>query len=298
MQAEQELIKEDLVIDSQTLIIMSYFDCLPALQNIKRLHISFGSVSSVQYCYLSWDHPCIKNLMRWIESACNIIFEADGFIDNENIFVKAFSRDFIAGCNIAKEQGFPFLTSEGASSLYQAVMEDDVLKDIDFVSIPAVCNFCGKTQPSVANRMLYQLLTGCTFISFSAETILEQIESHNYCVSLDLMRPFLICKSDYDMRSFSNVYLQAIYRLHETHLEAAISLARIILNDAVRIWRRGAYYRETATKLVDADIHKRLLEIDIYVAQIVDGIIRILPNMPEDLSVLCTELRQLVLDEE
>lgn len=93
--------------------------------------------------------------------------------------------------------------------------------------------------------MIYRLLTGCTFVSFSASTIIEQIEN-DYPVSLDAMHPFLICKSDHDMKSFADVYLQAINSLYSQNKVSAIKLAEIIIEDAFRVWRRGTTYSAMA----------------------------------------------------
>ncbi len=296
LQLEQALIKEHLVVDAQTLIFMSYYGCLSALQSITCLHINFGSVATLQYCYLSWDHPCIKDLMRWIESTDNIVFEADGFINDENVLTKTLSRDFVAGCNIAQKNKVPFLYLDAVASTYQAVPEIGIPENLSFISIPALCEFFGQTQPRLKDQMLYRLLTGGNFIGFSADTIIEQVQSHNFEVSYDLIQPFLICKSDYDMRSFSDVYLQAINRLQKLHPESAAFLAEIILNDTARVWRRGTYYRVTANNYADNDARNRSRAIAFYVARIVAGIKQILPCMSNELSSLCSELQRLVLE--
>lgn len=55
------------------------------------------------------------------------------------------------------------------------------------------------------------------FISFSATTVFEQIKSNDFQVSEELLQPFLICKSDYNMQSFSK----------EENKAAAIALSEI-----------------------------------------------------------------------
>lgn len=82
-------------------------------------------------------------------------------------------------------------------------------------------------SPKIKRQIIYRLLTGCTFVSFSASTIIEQIVENDYSVSRDAMHPFLICKSDYDMKSFADVYLQAINSLYSQNKVSAIKLAEI-----------------------------------------------------------------------
>lgn len=52
LQEEYTHIGEHLVVDAQTLIILAFFDCLPALQCVKYLHITFSSIATLQYQYL------------------------------------------------------------------------------------------------------------------------------------------------------------------------------------------------------------------------------------------------------
>lgn len=129
--------------------------------------------------------------------------------------------------------------------------------------------------------MLYQLLKGCTFISFDADTILEQIRIHEFTVSQDFLAPFLICKSDYDMESFALVFLQAINALKSKHGDVATSLAKVVLDDAICVWRRGTYYREIAQNYNDSNAHERAMRIFNYVREILVGIKEIFPGSAE-----------------
>ena len=76
-----------MVVDAQTLIILAHYDCLAALQCVKHLHITFRSVVTLQYQYLSWNCPQIQSLMDWLQSSNNIVYEADGFIAEDEIIV-------------------------------------------------------------------------------------------------------------------------------------------------------------------------------------------------------------------
>lgn len=280
LQREYAHIEDHLVVDAQTLVILAHYDCLPALQCVKYLHISFSSVATLQYQYLSWNYPWINSLMKWLQSADNIVFEADGFVEESNIS-EIFSRDFITGCNVARKKNIPFLFSDVLAFKLQMTPDEKMLTGIDFISIPALCNRFGIEHKSQKNQMLYRLLKGCTFISFDADTILEQIRIHDFNVSLDFLAPFLICKTDYDMESFAIVYLQAINTLKSMHGDAAISLAKVVLDDTIRVWRRGTYYRESAQNYNDSNAFERSAKIFKYVREILVGIKKIFPGTAE-----------------
>ena len=119
---------------------------------------------------------------------------------------------------------------------------------------------------------------------------------HEFNVSADFLSPFLICKSDYDMESFAIVYLQAIHRLNDVHEDAAISLAKIILDDTFRVWRRGTYYRETAKNYDDSQALEKATRILHYVRTVLAGIKEIFPNDAEKWQQY-TELKSIVLRE-
>lgn len=280
LQEEYTHIGEHLVVDAQTLIFLAFFDCLPALQCVKYLHITFSSVATLQYQYLSRNYAQINSLMKWFQSSDNIIFEADGFVKESKI-LDIFSRDFVAGCNVAHEKNIPFLFSDISAFQLQNIPDGGIPPDIVFISIPALCKRFGLEHKSQKNRMIYELLKGCTFISFDADAILEQICIHEFNVSEDYLVPFLICKTDYDMESFAIVYLQAIARLNKIHSDAAISLAKVILDDTARIWRRGTYYRETARYNNDRNALDRSKRISKYVVNILQGIKKIFNGTEE-----------------
>ena len=273
IQQECQFISDHIVVDAQTLLILSHYKCLPVLQHVKHIHIPFSTVATLQQQHLSWNTLCIQSLLDWLRTADNIIYEADGFISN-NELLNIFSRDFLAGCSIAHREHYPFLYTDAFIVAFQELANQWAFQDIDFVSIPALCNL-NLVGKKVQNQMVYNLLTGCRFISFSAETILDQIVSHDFNISADYLKPFLICRSDYDMDSFSRVYLLTIASLKRTHTNAAISFAKIILDDTFRIWRKGIYYRENRIHL---QAHERANRISNYVRNILGGIEELFPD--------------------
>ena len=146
--------------------------------------------------------------------------------------------------------------------------------------------------------MLYKLMQYGEFISFSATTVFEQIKSNDFQVSEKLLQPFLICKSDYNMQSFSGVYLGAIHLLKEANKAAAIALSEIVMRNTMQIWRRGTYYRETLKKMPNDDVVQvRAFSILKYAGSIITGMRQIWTTMPKEISSLCDELQRIIADE-
>lgn len=294
LEDEKNLITDALVVDAQTLIIMAYYGCLKVLQKIKCIHISYGSIATLQYCYISSESDYIVELIKWLTSTNNITYDPDGFIDEDSIPTKAFSRDFISGCNLALRNKIPFLYYDHLARKLKSAVEIGIPKEIQFISIPALCYLIERDHPNELSQMLYNLLKGCAFISFSADTIIYQISKNNYQVSKKILEPFLICKSSYDMESFAAVYLQSIYRLQKDHLDSSIVLAKIIISDASRVWRRGTHYRDMAESFSDSDAMHKATAIHSYVSSIFKGVRGIFLNLPRELIEPCAALERLV----
>lgn len=197
LQNEENSIGQNVVADALTLIILAFYDCLSVLQSIEHIHMNYGSLNILQNFYLSINYPCVNHLLKWIESTDNIIFHPDGFIEDDSIVVKALSKNFIACCAIAKDRNIPFLYSDPVAYAFTESSEVNTLQKAVFVSNPALCSYYGQIHPKERDQMLYRLLKGRSFVSFSARTIIEQIESNDNIVSYEVIRPFIICKSDY-----------------------------------------------------------------------------------------------------
>ena len=93
-QLEENWIGSDIVVDAQTLVIMAVCDCLPALQLIKHVHISYSSITVLQYFYLSnnFGFMAIEVLMDWLSSENTVILEPDGIVDINDTLVQGFSK--------------------------------------------------------------------------------------------------------------------------------------------------------------------------------------------------------------
>jgi len=299
-QIEENWVGSDIVVDAQTLIIMAACDCLPSLQMIGHVHISYSSMDILQYRYLSNNFGLIfiEELMDWVNSEKTVILEPDGMIDINDTFVQGFSKDFFIGCNIAERLNIPFLCADILAISLQDSLDSPIPKDIRFITLPVLCKVFRRNRPDLSAQMLYKLMQCGEFISFSASTVFEQIKGHNFQVSDELLQPFLICKSDYNMQSFSEVYLGAIYMLKEENETATIALSKAILSNTMTIWRRGTYYRESLKKMPnDNTMRVRAISILKYTCSIVVGMEQIWPTMPKQIGDLCDGLREVVADE-
>ena len=299
-QLEESWVCNDIVVDAQTLIIMAACGCLPSLQMMEHVHISYSSIAILQYCYLSNNFGLIfiEELMDWVNSEKTVVLEPDGMIDINDTFVQALSKDFFIGCNIAERFNIPFLCADILAVFLQNFSDSPISKDVRFITLPVLCKVFGRNQPDLSSQMLYNLMKYGEFISFSASTVFEQIKSHNFQVSDEILHPFLICKSDYNMQSFSGVYLSAIYMLKEENETSAIDLSKTILSNTMQIWRRGTYYRESLKKMPnDSIVLARALSILKYTCSIIVGMEQIWTTMPKQIRNLCDELREVVADE-
>jgi hypothetical protein len=276
-------INRSIVTDALTLIVMAYHDSLDVFENFEYVYINYRSITTIQQAYLSGEYPLISKLLDWIQTADNIVLEADGFIDEEDQNVKLFSADYVACCNIAIKRDSPFLYCDRLAPIVQAMSDPTISPEVQFVSIPAVCNRVFALTPERLNELLYCYLKDCTFVSFRAETILHQIQKQNYVFSKEQLAPFMFCDTNCDMHSFANVYLITIKELYAKDLKAANDFTCIVLEDAYRIWRKGTYYRIMAEEYADISAYSKAQSIAKYVTEILQGIADIFAVMDGNL---------------
>lgn len=295
LEEEIKMINGELVVDSLTLLIMSYFNCLDSLESLNKIYITYSSLYEIRHYYLSYGFPFIVKIMQWIETCDNILFVQDGFNDADSLITKSFSRSFIASCNTSRDYNIPFLYCDALPKTLKSFDFDKTIFNTNFISIPAICNYYEKLKGKSISQMLYKLLSGTTFISFKANTIIDIISENDYEVTENLIKPFLTCKSDYDMNSFANVYLSAIFLLKGKHLEAANSLTEIILNNAIKIWNRGQYYRFLLERNnEDLCIKNKVASISNYVKTLLHGVDKIFETPTDNISSLTSQLKELI----
>lgn len=214
----------------------------------------------------------------------NIVYEADGFVEEDNIS-QLFSHSFVSCCNIAVKNSVPFLYCDVIARKFQSVPGLNFFPQVTFVSIPAICNKMFATEPERLSDALYSFLQDCTFVSFRAETILCQIRKQNYVIIKEYMASFMFCDTACDMSSFARVYLGAIRQLVTEEYDAAVDLANIVIEDAVRIWRRGTYYRQIQMREPISEAAIKAYSIEQYIFEILRGIEDIFESLPKGASI-------------
>lgn len=276
-------IGQSIVVDGLTLVIIAYHGCLSVLDGFEHVYVNYRSVATVQQWFLCYGFTSLSEVLTWFQTASNVIFEPDGFIDDENPITEMFSGDFVACCNIASNRKIPYLYCDMTARNFQRIAELRIAPDVEFVSIPAACYKSFAKNAEKLSDALYSLLKDSTFINFNANTILHQIRKQNYNVSTELMAPFMFCTTACDMHSFANVYLSAIAVLERENPDAAVKLAGIILEDAFKIWKRGTYYRQLIESIPNAVAEYKANATSKYVLEILQGMEQIFDILPGEL---------------
>ena len=279
------------MVDAQTLIIMMMFSCIEALRYIDTVYVNAGSIDYLQYVCFSSHNTYALNALKFVCNSENIHIIADGFT-KENSIEDIFGTNFNVCCTLSRNLDIPFLYHDMLAKVLQI---SNILIDskIKIISIRAICGYIQTTNENIAEQWYYNLLHGCTFISYNANTIIYQIKANNYEITDKLLQPFMFCKSDYDMDSFATVYCAVIRRLIPEHLEAAEKLADMVIRDTIRVWRRGQYHRMNSGMYPEhkekADkIKKYAMTISISIKTILPH--PSLPSLNDNTALLISEL--------
>ncbi len=283
-------IPDEMVVDAQTLIFSTVFGGFDAIKLVPRLYMNYGSIDEVQQTYLTNGTQSLRDLLSWLKIANNITFIEDGFIDLEKTVVAAFSKNFVSCCNIAQRRAIPYLYYDQIASKVKSIPELGIPNSIKFVTLPSVCFNKLKAMPEKLAAVLYSLLKCCSFVSFTSDTIVQIIKSNNNVVTDELMKPFMCCNSNCDMISFANVYLGAVRRIKQTNQDTGLQLAKIVLTDAKKVWRRGDYYRMVYAKYNDVASGMKAKVINQYLQAIVNGFRDIYDAVPTDIGLLLSDL--------
>ena len=242
LELEKSLTNDDIFVDALTLIVMKRYGCLEILNNIKKVHICYSTISYLQSFIGSLDAHYVIDILKWLEEAENIVFEVNGY-KFDSLSPGFFSDEFLACCNAAVIKQIPILSVEPVVKLIQQHNLEIIPKGLLTVSLPGVCYKVLQNKPQELENTLYNLLSECKFICFRADTILFQIKNRDYVIDKTALDRFFICDTTCDMISFANVYCGVINRLFEINVKAANDFTELVLKDSIRIWKRGSYYR-------------------------------------------------------
>lgn len=248
----KKMIGEHIIVDTLTLIVLYRYGCLEALKKIRNIHICYSTLARMQDYYQTSNAGYVEKLLGWIRQAPNIVWESDGYL-NDSYVSNVFQNDFLSSCRAASEKNIPLLTLETSMEQIALLDEPKTFNNLQIVSIVSLCYATMEQEPEKLSKMLYELLKDCTFISFTAETIYEQIKANDFIIDENMLSRFFICKSSYDMLSFENVYVATIKLLLEDHPDSAVAFAALVVNNAETIWRKGTYYRHLQAQWQDPE---------------------------------------------
>lgn len=243
IEGKKVLVGNHIVVDAVTLIVMQKYGCLDAIKRIEHVHVCHETVNFLQeQCLKMGASWYVEPILEWLRQADNIIFEPSGF-QQVLPMTDILSEDILTCCRVASRLKVPFLTYEILVEDMARIEEFQMPKGVQVIGLVAFCYATMGDEPDKLNQMLYNLLEECTFINFTSETILGQIKRSDYIVSEDELSRFFICNTSCEMISFANVYIGVINALKDQHYSASLEFSRLVLENALIVWRRGAHYR-------------------------------------------------------
>ena len=243
IEAEKPKIKESLFVDATTLIILCQLEVLDIFKDISEICLTYDTINMLQtYCLTETSHVIASKVLSWLKDNEKILIKERGFYyQPDKLLLDLFSEEVLSCCYASKKHNIPMLSCE---SLFNQLIDTKEIEipDFNIVSIPALC-LAKMTTNQHQHQIIYQLLGKCTFVPFNAITIFYQIRKNNYVIDSEQLKPFMQCNSTVDMTSFANVYLATISMLHIRKKEAAVVFAKMVIENAIKIWNRGQHYR-------------------------------------------------------
>lgn len=291
IEEKKEIIGEHILVDVVTLIIMNKYGCLDALKKIKNIHICYATIISLQEIYLSLNYYYVEELLEWIGHSDNIIFESDGYCE-ESSMANIFSDEIMTCCGVASRLKIPFLTSEILLEDLIGIEGSQLTKGLMLVNIVALCYKTMVSEPDKMSQIIYNLLEECTFVNFTVETIIEYIKKNEYIISNCDLDRFFTCNTSCDMISFAKVYIGVVKKLKDQYYEASLDFSHIILENALRIWRKGTYYRSMSKDYNIESATNKAKAINSYLLYLVKGIQTIYGTVPVELEQMLKEINE------
>ena len=285
MGSKAKIICDDVFVDALTLIVLKQYGCFDLLKKIPHIHICYATVSKLQEYYPTFDFVYVKELLSWLSTANNIIWEQNGFAfetDLSNIF----SNEYLICCHIAARTNVPLLTIEPNFEVLCADKEDGLFTGLRTVGLVSLCYHFMESFPDEAHQGIYQLLAHCSFVNFNANSIIAQIKRDGNTVIVDSLSRFFFCNTSCNMISFANVYLQTVKYLISQDENVAVDFVELLLNDADKIWRRSSHYMYCVEQFDDKESEAKVQATIQYLVFLLVEIKGILNEIPERIKTL------------
>ena len=288
----------NIIVDAITLVVLQYYNCIDVIQEIENVHICYSTLEKLLENYQTTSNAgYVAKIIEWLRTATNIIWEPDGYMF-ESSLSDLISIEYIVCCRVAAQKQIPLLSIEPAVQILSLAEEQKSFVDIKTIC-PVTLGFdVFADEPERLSNYLYKLLENCTFISFTADTIYQQIKVNNYSVENETLSRFFICKASYDMVSFENVYIATITLMIHDHYDEAVKFASLVLDNALVIWRRGSYDRDMAKRFDNVESKVKSRSVNQYLILLVFHMMDIFnKDMPEILRDKCDKIKKCIVEE-
>lgn len=287
-----------IIIDAVTLVVLQYYGCFDVIQEIENVHICYSTLERLLENYQTTSNAgYVAKIIEWLRTATNITWEPDGYVF-ESSLSDLIPNEYIVCCRIAAQNQIPLLSIEPSVQILSLAEEERSFIDIKTICPVSLGFDIFNDEPERLSNYLYKLLENCTFISFTADTIYQQIRANNFSIDDEALSRFFICKASYDMISFENVYISTISMLTQDHYCKAVEFASLVLDNALVIWRRGSHDRDMAKRFENNDSKIKSRAVNQYLILLVSHVIEIFSkDMPEILQDKCDAIKEHITEE-
>lgn len=285
MNNRAKTICDDILVDALTLIVLQQYGCFGLLKKIPRIHICYATICELQEYYPTLDFIYVKDILSWLSSADNIIWEQNGFAVETDLS-SIFSNEYLVCCHVASRANVPLLTIEPNIEVLCADKANGAFTGLQTVGLVSLCYHFLEEFPNEAQQGLYQLLEHCSFVNFNANTIITRIKNDGNTIIADSLSRFFFCNTSCDMMSFAHVYLGTVKYLITQDKAAAIDFVELLLNDANKIWRRCSHYIYCVEQFSDKESEAKVQVAVQYLAFLLIEIKGIFKEIPEQIKSL------------
>lgn len=285
MNSRAKTICDDILVDALTLIVLQQYGCFGLLKKIPRIHICYATICELQKYYPTLDFIYVKDILSWLSSADNIIWEQNGFAVETDLS-SIFSNEYLVCCHVASRANVPLLTIEPNIEVLCADKANGAFTGLQTVGLVSLCYHFLEEFPNEAQQGLYQLLEHCSFVNFNANTIITRIKNDGNTIIADSLSRFFFCNTSCDMMSFAHVYLGTVKYLITQDKAAAIDFVELLLNDANKIWRRCSHYMYCVERFSDKESEAKVQVAVQYLAFLLVEIKGIFKEIPEQIKSL------------
>ena len=293
IEAEKPKLKDEVFVDATTLILLSELNVLDIFKDINKIYLTYDTINVLQtYCLTDSGSVIANKVLSWLNGSEKIILKERGYYyQPDKLMLDIFSDEILSCCYASQKHDIPMLSCESLFYQLMEVKEIDI-PDFNIVSIPTLC-FSKMAADQYQHQIIYRLLEKCTFVPFNAITIFYQIRNNSYVINPEQLKPFVQCNSTVDMISFANVYLATTAILHRRKKEVAVDFANMVIDNGIKIWNRGQYYRTWESDYEEYRIKSK--SIKEYCEYLITGLRELFVDELSDIESKLQEFEELLI---